>query len=277
MPGSERVNGCGERENGGVRIQVEERRWIESRARAAGFDLSGMAAVPEPGSAAAEGQDSRFSDFVEQGRAGEMEWLKRADAEGRYLRGELRRAVPWARSVLVCALNYGSASHREPRSVDPAPTTAGWIARYAWSGRPAPVVAGCEPDGESEPAHELGSDYHDVLLPKLQGIERELRARFGEELLTRAYVDTGPIVERSFAAAAGVGWIAKNTCVLNGEQGSWLLLGVVITSLELASEAVDYVEANTGNAGLDTSPPPIIVLALDTTADAEQLEAGAEA
>ncbi len=233
-----------EAENGGVRIGTEERQWIEARAVAVGFDLSGLAAAPEPGSAAAQVDSGRFAEFVELGRAGEMDWLKRTDAEGEFLRGELRRAVPWARSVLVCALNYGAASVGAPRSIDPAAKTAGWIARYAWSGRPALVSETQDVSGATEPAHELGSDYHDVLLPKLHAVEREIKERFGEGVETRAYVDTGPIVERSFAAAAGVGWIAKNTCVLNEEQGSWLLLGVVITSLEIAAEAVPALAAD---------------------------------
>ena len=236
------------RENGGVRIGAEERSWIESQAVAAGFDLSGLAAVPDPESGVAARDDARFAAFVTEGRAGEMEWLKRVDTRGRYLRGELRRAVPWARSMLVCAVNYAAADRSAPRSVDPAASTAGWIARYAWSGRPAPLPAAVEnangADGETQPAHELGSDYHDVLLPRLHAVERELKTRFGESVQTRAYVDTGPIVERSFAAASGVGWIAKNTCVLNGEQGSWLLLGVLITSLELAEEAVPALAAD---------------------------------
>ena len=203
--------------------------------------MSGLASVPEATSEAAAVDRARFAEFVKLGRAGEMDWLKRTDAEGEFLRGELRRAVPWARSVLVCGLNYGSASWPEPRSIDPAAPTTGWIARYAWSGRPAPLLQREEAEGEMEPAHELGSDYHDVLLPKLQAIERELKSRYGEDLRTQAYVDTGPIVERSFAATAGIGWIAKNTCVLNGEQGSWLLLGVVITSLELDTEALPRI------------------------------------
>ena len=124
-------------------------------------------------------------------------------------------AMPWARSVIVCALNYNAEA---PRSIDPAPATAGWIARYAWSGK-----AG------------KGSDYHDVLLEKLHSVEVEVLARFGGE--TRCYVDTGPIVERDYAARAGVGWIGKNTCALNQKQGSWLLLGVIVTSLELEREA----------------------------------------
>jgi epoxyqueuosine reductase len=149
-----------------------------------------------------------------------MEYLKRADEEGGFLRGGLRRAIPWARSVVVCAVNYNTEA---PRSIDPAAADEGWIARYAWSGK-----AGSGNGGK-------GSDYHDVLLEKLRSVEAKILERFGGE--TRCYVDTGPIVERDYAARAGVGWIGKNTCVLNQKQGSWLLLGVIVTSLELEREA----------------------------------------
>jgi len=196
-----------------------DREWIEGCALAAGFDLSGIADVPDAASADAVEIDRRYAEWVESGRAGEMEYLKREDAAGELLRGDLRRAMPWAQSVIVCALNYNAEA---PRSIDPAPPSAGWIARYAWSGR-----------GEGEG----GSDYHDVLLPKLQVIERELKAHFGESCETRCYVDTGPIVERGYAERAGVGWIGKNTCVLNQQHGSWLLLGVIVTSLALEKDA----------------------------------------
>jgi epoxyqueuosine reductase len=193
---------------------------MTQRAVAAGFDLAGMADVPYDAST----EDARFAAFVDAGHAGEMEYLKRADEAGDYVRGDLRRSMPWARSVLVCALNYNAAA---PLSIDPAEAKAGWIARYAWSGR--------EEGG--------GSDYHDVLLPKLRAIEAEIKERFaGCE--TRCYVDTGPIVERGFAARAGVGWIGKNTCVLSQQQGSWLLLGVIVTSLDLAQEALSIAAAD---------------------------------
>jgi len=195
-----------------------DRQWIEERARAAGFDLAGVASVPEPGSAELNEAAQRFAGWVAAGHAGEMDYLQRADDAGHLVRGDLRRAMPWARSVIVCALNYNAQA---PLSVDPAPLNTGWIARYAWSGK-----------GEDNKA----SDYHDVLLPKLRSIEAQLQQRFAA-CTTRCYVDTGPLLERGYAARAGVGWIGKNTCVLNQQQGSWLLLGVIVTSLELAPEA----------------------------------------
>ena len=100
------------------------------------------------------------------------------------LRGDLRRAMPWARSVVVCAVNYNADA---PRSIDPAAATSGWIARYAWSGGAR---------------RAKGADYHDVLLPKLRVVEAELKQRFGEECETRCYVDTGRSWSASYAQRA---------------------------------------------------------------------------
>jgi epoxyqueuosine reductase len=141
--------------------------------------------------------------------------------------------MPWARSVIVCAMNYNSTA---PHSIDPAPANAGWIARYAWSGN-AGIPSGNAGTQSGNAGTQHASDYHDVLLPKLRAIEADLYARFGVDCTTRCYVDTGPLLERGYAARAGVGWIGKNTCVIHQGQGSWLLLGVIVTSLELAPAA----------------------------------------
>ena len=103
---------------------------IDELARQAGFATAGIAAVPEPGSDEDEAERERFAVWVDDGRAGEMEYLKRRDEAGHLLRSSVRVALPWARSVIVCAANYNSA---DPRSTDPAPEGAGWIARYAWT------------------------------------------------------------------------------------------------------------------------------------------------
>jgi epoxyqueuosine reductase len=119
-----------------------------------------------------------------------------------------------ARSVIVCALNYNSA---KPYSVDAAAPTAtdssprGWISRYAW-----------------------GTDYHEVLGAKLESLVAAMRIQFSESHEAKWYVDTGPIHERAAAAHAGLGWLAKNTLLINPEVGSWLFLGVILTTLDLA-------------------------------------------
>src|SRR5205085_5699731 len=76
-------------------------------------------------------------------------------------------------------------------------------------------------------------DYHEVVLRKLRQVESELQASAPADFTTRCYVDTGPLVERVYAKYAGIGWIAKNTCIINQQLGSWLFLGVILTSLEL--------------------------------------------
>ncbi len=187
--------------------------WMRTQALAAGFDLAGVAAAPGPLEAEGSVTAERFSTWVDAGYAAEMGYLKRRNEAGELLRASARVAMPWARSVVVCALNYNLGEQAAPRSIDPAARDSGWIARYAWTG-----------DDRGGPL-----DYHDDLLRRLRLVEAALKQSVDCE--TRCYVDTGPLLERDFAARAGIGWIGRNTCVLNQQLGSWLLLGVIVTSL----------------------------------------------
>ena len=208
---------------------------MRSAALGAGFQLFGVAGTEAADVSA--GAD-RFTDWVEAGRAGEMEYLKRRDSEGRLLRSRLQVALPWARSVAVCGLNYNAAA---PRSIDEAGKTEGWIGRYAWSGRRSrPEALDSSASGSAATLRMVPTDYHLELMTRLRVVEARLRERMPDRasLETRCYVDTGPIVEREFAAEAGVGWIGKNTCVINQQVGSWLLLGVIVTSLPMEERAV---------------------------------------
>jgi epoxyqueuosine reductase len=218
--------------------------WLHLQAIAAGFDIAGVAAVEPSDSPSTQTDAERFSAWIAAGRAGEMDYLKRRDPQGVYLRSEVRIAMPWAKSVIVCALNYNAAA---PRSIDAAPSGTGWIARYAWSGKTANETPNKIPneipdETPDETPHEnknseaqdlVPSDYHDQLLHRLRHIESALQQHL--PCHTRCYVDTGPLVERTVAAGAGVGWIGKNTCVINQQKGSWLLLGVIVTSLPIAA------------------------------------------
>ena len=209
---------------------AELERWIRDQAVEAGFDLCGVAGVGEE----TESVDgARFASWVEAGRAGEMEYLKRRDEGGALLRSAVQVAIPWARSVVVCGLNYNAGG---PLSIAPAAVDTGWIAQYAWSGRLPEGEAG----GDGIVAGLVPTDYHDELLGKLERMEAALLERVGCE--TRCYVDTGPLVERAMAARAGIGWIGKNTCVLNQGMGSWLLLAVIVTSLPMG-EGIAVAEA----------------------------------
>ena len=197
----------------------ELRQRIDVLAREAGFDLTGIAA-------ATNDHDPRFTAWVEAGHAGEMHYLERRDESGTLLRSAVQVAIPWARSVLVCAFNYNAVA---TRSLDPAPPEAGWIARYAWSGKQA---------GDQL----IPLDYHDDLLARLRLLEAALRQQNHCE--TRCYVDTGPLLERDLAARAGIGWIGKNTCVLTQTDGSWLLLGVIVTSISIPEDSPLQIAAD---------------------------------
>jgi epoxyqueuosine reductase len=184
-------------------------------AIAEGFDLAGIAALEEE-----QGSGDYLEDWIARGHAGEMEYLKRRNEQGELLRSQVRAAIPWARSVIVCAVSYNAPG---PLSIDPAPSGTGWIARYAWAGRLDAATGDLRP-----------SDYHDTLLAHLRALEATLHDRLGQPFESRSYVDTGPLIERDLARQAGIGWTAKNTCTLNQQLGSMLFLGCIVTSLDVA-------------------------------------------
>src|ERR1700756_1987933 len=146
--------------------------WLHEQATQAGFDTAGVAPVDtaDSGGSAAQLDAERFAAWVAAGRAGEMEYLKRRDEQGVLLRSGVQVAMPWARSVIVCVLNYNAA---EPLSIDDAPSSTGWIARYEWGGQAA---------GTNAPTDELiPTDYHDQLLGRLRQVEAAVRERFPSE------------------------------------------------------------------------------------------------
>jgi len=184
------------------RKSAGETAWIAERAHSLGFDLSGVAAAQDfP-------ELPKLNDWLGRGYAGEMKYLydpRRAD---------LQAAMRGVRSVIVCAINYNSPeqySTEAARSeLGQNDSPRGWISRYAW-----------------------GSDYHEVLWEKLNALVAEMRKRFPEPFEARASADTGPVQERILAKHAGLGWIGKNTLLLNQKMGSWLFLGTILTDLEL--------------------------------------------
>src|SRR5271170_8063605 len=197
----------------------------------AGFATAGIAVVPELGSPEDYAELRLVEPWIEAGRGGEMDYLNRRDAAGRLLRSSLRIALPWARSVIVCAASYNSSA---PKSIDPASPDKGWIARYAWT-------AQASDEGALRP-----SDYHKVLLRRLKVVESKLKESLGE-FQSRCYVDTGPVVERIYAKYAGIGWMGKNTCILNQKLGSWLFLGVIATSIEVPASFAELTADRCGS------------------------------
>jgi epoxyqueuosine reductase len=215
--------------------------WLREQALDAGFDTAGVASVDQAQSEAATPNldAERFAAWVAAGRAGEMEYLKRRDEQGVLVRSAVQIAIPWARSVIVCALNYNAPG---PLSIDPSPPGAGWIARYAWSGQAANPASDPAENPGTAADNLIPTDYHDQLLRRLHHVEAALQHR--HPCQTRCYVDTGPIVERTIAARAGVGWIGKNTCIMNQSLGSWLLLGVIVSSIPVEPDAPLQIAAD---------------------------------
>jgi epoxyqueuosine reductase len=193
---------------------------VRQAAADAGFDLVGIA----PADDAPELE--YFPRWIADGHAAEMKYLEARDEQGRLKRASLGHAAPWARSVVVCAINYNTAHPYSTEVSDSPEKDRGWISRYAWGKQ----------------------DYHESVMPRLRQVEAALRKSCGttdrrtreqekeEELVTRCYVDTGPIVERVAAKYAGIGWIGKNTCIINQKIGSWLFLGVILTSLDFRTD-----------------------------------------
>jgi epoxyqueuosine reductase len=175
--------------------------FVKATALAEGFSLAGIAP------AAPLRELDYFPRWIEAGYHGEMDYLARTNDAGALRRAALANVAPWARSVVVCAVNYNSDA---PYSTECNDAGRGWISRYAF----------------------VDCDYHELLLERLRRVEQKMIEQIVAEghaaPRTWCYVDTGPVVERVLAAHSGIGWIGKNTCVLNEQLGSWLFLGVIL-------------------------------------------------
>ena len=204
---------------------------IRELARQCGFELAGVAA-------ALPAEDrARYRDWVAAGYAGEMRYLtdRRAD-----VRHDPRNLLGSARAVICVGKLYQTPW---PHTTQFDDAGRGWISRYAW-----------------------GEDYHDVMRRGLERLEARLRERH-PEMESRICVDTAPLLERSYARLAGLGWIGKNTCLINQQQGSWFFLGELLVSLDIVPDAPKPERCGTCTRCIEACPTAAIPLegGLDAT------------
>jgi epoxyqueuosine reductase len=199
---------------------------IATLAGACGFQLAGVAeAVPLADA-------GRYRAWTGDGFAGEMRYLTDHRAEKR---NDPRSLLPAARSMVCVGMLYNGP---EPYSTHFTEADRAWISRYAW-----------------------GGDYHDVLKARLQTLVSRMLERGAFE--HKICVDTAPLLERSYARQAGLGWIGKNTCLIHEGRGSWFFLGEILTSLELEPGKAPPDRCGTCTLCIDACPTQAIVPAGD--------------
>lgn len=197
---------------------------VKRLAREAGFELCGVAPA-EPTVEALF-----YPEWIERGYHGRMGYL-----EGR--RGEMRadpRTLLRSAQSLVSVGQIYNTEHRYSTEAEDSQT--GWVARYAW-----------------------GKDYHDTMKDRLHRLARRLQEESDEEFDYKVCVDTSPLLERAYAQRAGLGWIAKNTCVINEQVGSWFLLGEILISLELVPDQPAPFRCGTCTRCIDACPTDAFV------------------
>jgi len=198
---------------------------LKAQAVAVGFDACGVAP------ASAELQElSFFATWLERGyAAGMTPWLARTADK----RLDPHLVLPTAQSVIVTATNYNTD---RPFSIDCRDGVRAQIARYAW-----------------------GEDYHRVLASRHEALIAWMREQTTESFDALSYVDTGPVQERVFALHAGIGWIGKNCCLISDEVGSFVFLGVILTSLPLPFDTPAFDLCGTCTRCLEACPTQALV------------------
>lgn len=201
---------------------------VKDLARACGFELAGVAA------ALPTGDLERFHAWRDDGLAGEMKYL--TDGRGD-LRNDPRNLLPGAQSIVSVGKLYNTP---HPYSTDLGDPHRGWISRYAW-----------------------GADYHDVMRQGLELLVKQIADLHPVPFEWKICVDTAPLLERSYARAAGLGWIGKNTCLINQQQGSWFFLGELLLSIAVGPDLPPPERCGTCRRCIDACPTEAIVPAED--------------
>lgn len=196
---------------------------LKARARELGFDLCGVA------SAERHPRLAKLADWLARGRAGDMHYLSESLDE----RLDPARVLPGVRSVISVACLYNTAEPSSQPVNDPA---RAFVSRYCW-----------------------GDDYHEVMRVRLRLLLEWLSAEVGPGLEALSCVDSGPVQERAFAEQAGLGWIGKNTLLINRSLGSFLFLGEILTNLELQADRPGFDQCGTCTRCIEACPTNAIV------------------
>src|SRR5438552_10024170 len=240
---------------------------VKAKAIELGFDLCGIApadSFPEL---------TFLDEWLARGYAGEMAYMSRSADR----RADVRNVVPGARSVIVTGTIYATDQVRlKPDPTDDAGRKQAASQDRPESGEQHRKQAASQDRPESGEQHRWGppsggpsdaviaryargDDYHDLLKGRLEALLEWMRAECPEPFDARAYVDTGPVQERAYAQYAGLGWIGKNTCLINAEHGSWLFLAEIITTLSLEPDTQALEQCGSCRRCLDACPTGALV------------------
>jgi epoxyqueuosine reductase len=198
-------------------VTAELKEELRAEAHALGFQ---SLRVTTPG--AIKDASRHLAEFLDAGRHGDMTWL--ATTANR--RGDPHTLWPETRSVLMLGMSYAPPGD--------------------------PLAALNEPERGVISVYAQGKDYHDILKSKLKRLAGSLAHRTGAEV--KVFVDTAPVMEKPLAAAAGVGWQGKHTNLVSREHGSWLFLGAIFTTAELAPDAPEEDRCGSCSRCLDVCP-----------------------
>jgi epoxyqueuosine reductase len=196
---------------------------VKQKAAELGFDLCGIAP------AAGFTELAFLQEWLARGYAGDMQYLHRTAER----RSDVRAVMPSAQSVIALGTVYNI---ERPYSTEIADPATALIARYAW-----------------------GDDYHVVIQQRMEELVAWMRERCGLDLEARAYVDTGPVQERVYAQYAGIGWIGRNTCLINPELGSWVFLSEIICSQPLEPDTPSLDQCGTCTLCIEACPTGAIL------------------
>ena len=197
---------------------------VKDRALELGFELAGVAA------AETTPESLFYPEWLGRGYHGEMSYLAGRRGE---MRADPRSLLPSARSVVCVGAVYNSGG---PYSTEFESSEQGWVSRYGWA-----------------------KDYHGLLRQRLHALADWIRAEYGHGVQCKVCVDTSPLLERAYGHRAGLGWIGKNSCLIDERRGSWFFLGEVLTSVEFAPDTVAPDRCGTCRRCIDACPTDAFV------------------